>query len=181
VREDDPRRPASPYALSKLAAEELVGMHARERGVPATVLRYFTVYGPRQRPEMGLSQFIRAAYKGGPVDIFGDGSQRRDMTYVADAVDATVAALEAPCGVYNVGGGTRATVDEMLGAVRRVTGLPVEARYGPAAPGDVLSTWADSGLAARSLGYRSRVGLEEGIAAQAGWAASLQNLAGVPA
>ena len=180
VREDDPRRPASPYALSKLAAEELVGMYAREQGVPATVLRYFTVYGPRQRPEMGLSQFIRAAYKGGPVDIFGDGSQRRDMTYVADAVYATVAALEAPCGVYNVGGGTRATVDEMLGAVRRVTGLPVEARYGPAAPGDVLSTWADSGLAARSLGYRPRVGLEEGIAAQAGWAASLQNLAGVP-
>ena len=103
------------------------------------------------------------------------------MTYVADAVDATVAALEAPCGVYNVGGGTRATVDEVLGAVRRVTGLPVEARYGPAAPGDVLSTWADSGLAARSLGYRPRVGLEEGIAAQAGWAANLQNLAGVPA
>jgi UDP-glucuronate 4-epimerase len=181
VREEDPRRPASPYALSKLAAEEMVGLYARERGVPATVLRYFTVYGPRQRPEMGLSQFIAAAHEERPVEIFGDGSQRRDMTFVGDAVDATVAALQAPCGVYNVGGGTRASVDEMLGAVRRVTGLPVEARYGPAAPGDVLSTWADSGRAARALGYRPRVRLEAGIAAQAGWAASVESLAGAKA
>ena len=177
VGEDDPRRPASPYALSKLAAEELVGLYGRERGVAPTVLRYFTVYGPRQRPEMCLSRFISAAYEGRPVEIFGDGSQRRDMTFVADAVEATVAALDAPCGVYNVGGGTRATVDEMLDAVRRVTGRAVEARYGPAAMGDVLSTWADSRRAERALGYRPRVGLEEGIAAQAEWAASLQSLA----
>ena len=177
VGEDDPRRPASPYALSKLAAEELVGLYGRERGVAATVLRYFTVYGPRQRPEMGLSRFISAAFGGRPVEIFGDGSQRRDMTFVLDAVEATVAALDAPCGVYNVGGGTRATVDEMLDAVRRVTGRPVEARYGPAARGDVLSTWADSRRAADALGYRPRVGLEEGIAAQAAWAASLEGLA----
>ncbi len=181
VREEDPRRPASPYALSKLAAEELVGLYARERGIPATVLRYFTVYGPRQRPEMGLSQFISAAYRERPVKIFGDGSQRRDMTFVGDAVDATAAALDAPPGVYNVGGGTRASVDEMLEAVRRVTGRTVEASYGPAAPGDVRSTWADSGRAARVLGYRPRVGLEEGIAAQAGWAASLESLDGVTA
>jgi nucleoside-diphosphate-sugar epimerase len=181
VREDDPRRPASPYALSKLAAEEMLGLYARERGISATVLRYFTVYGPRQRPEMGLSQFICAAYEERPVEIFGDGSQKRDMTYVGDAVDATVAALDAPCGVYNVGGGTRASVDEMLGAVRRVTGLPVEARYGPVASGDVHSTWADSARAAHALGYRPRIGLEEGIAAQAEWAASLESLAGATA
>jgi nucleoside-diphosphate-sugar epimerase len=181
VTEDHPRRPASPYALSKLAAEELVDLYGRERGVPATVLRYFTVYGPRQRPEMGLSRFISAAAEGRPVEVFGDGSQRRDMTFVGDAVDATVAALEAPRGVYNVGGGTRASVDEMLDAVRRVTGLPVEASYGPAAPGDVTSTWADSGRAARALGYRPRVGLEEGIAAQAEWAAGLKSLAGATA
>ncbi len=180
VHEEDPRRPASPYALSKLAAEELMGLYGRERGVPATVLRYFTVYGPRQRPEMALSEFICAAFEGRPVDVFGDGSQRRDLTFVGDAVEATVAALEAPCGVYNVGGGSRASVDEMLEAVRRVTGLPVVARYGPAAPGDVLSTWADSDRAAHSLGYRPRVGLEEGISAQAEWAAS-QTFAGATA
>ena len=170
VAEDHPRRPASPYGLSKLAAEELIGLHARERGVPATILRYFTVYGPRQRPEMALSRFIFAALRGRPVEVFGDGRQRRDMTYVSDAVEATVAALGAPEGVYNVGGGAHATVDEMLDAVRRVTGAPVEARYGPEAEGDVRSTWADSRRAARALGYGPRVGLEQGLAAQVEWA-----------
>jgi UDP-glucuronate 4-epimerase len=170
VAEDHLRRPISPYGLSKLAAEELIGLHARERGVPATILRYFTVYGPRQRPEMALSRFVFAALRGRSVDIFGDGQQRRDMTYVSDAVEATVAALRAPDGIYNVGGGTHATVDEMLEAVRRVTGAPVEARYGPEAEGDVRSTWADSSRARRVLGYEPRVGLEQGLAAQVGWA-----------
>lgn len=170
VAEDHPRRPASPYSFSKLAAEDLIGLYARERDIPATILRYFTVYGPRQRPEMALSRFISAALRRRPVEIFGDGEQKRDMTYVSDAVDATVAAFDAPPGVYNVGGGTRATVNQMINAVGRMTGYPVEAVYGPAAEGDVLSTWADSRRAMRVLGYRSRVGLEEGIAAQARWA-----------
>ncbi|CAA9478453.1 MAG: Nucleotide sugar epimerase [uncultured Rubrobacteraceae bacterium] len=171
VGEDHPRAPASPYALSKLAAEELVGLYGRERGVAGTVLRYFTVYGPRQRPEMALSRFLFAALRGRPVDVFGDGGQRRDMTYVADAVEATVAALGAPAGVYNVGGGNRASVGEMIEAVKRVTGTDFEVRHGAEAQGDVRSTWADSGRAERVLGYRPRVGLEEGVAAQARWAA----------
>jgi UDP-glucuronate 4-epimerase len=170
VAEDHPRRPASPYGFSKLAAENLIGLYARERDIPATILRYFTVYGPRQRPEMALSRFISAALRRRPVEIFGDGEQKRDMTYVSDAVDATVAAFDAPPGIYNVGGGTRATVNQMINAVGRMAGFPVEAVYGPAAEGDVLSTWADSRQAMRVLGYRSRVGLEEGIAAQARWA-----------
>jgi UDP-glucuronate 4-epimerase len=171
VGEDHPRAPASPYALSKLAAEELVGLYRRERGVPATVLRYFTVYGPRQRPEMALSRFLFAALRGRPVDVFGDGGQERDMTYVADAVGATVAALEAPPGVYNVGGGNRASVAEMLAAVQGATGRELEVRYGPEAQGDVRSTWADARRAEEVLGYEPRVGLEEGVAAQAAWAA----------
>ena len=171
VDEVHERSPASPYALSKLAAEELVGLYGRERGVQGTVLRYFTVYGPRQRPEMALSRFLFAALRGRPVDVFGDGGQRRDMTFVSDAVGATVAALDAPAGVYNVGGGTRATVDDMIRTVRKVTGASFEVRYGPEAEGDVRSTWADSSLAERVLGYRPRVGLEEGVAAQAEWAA----------
>lgn len=170
VDERQARRPASPYALSKLAAEELVGLYDRERGVPGTVLRYFTVYGPRQRPEMALSRFLFSALRGRPVDVYGDGGQKRDMTFVSDAVDATVAALAAPAGVYNVGGGTRATVDDMIEAVRNVTGVPVEVRYGPEAEGDVRSTWADSRLAGDILCYEPRVGLEEGVAAQAEWA-----------
>lgn len=171
VDEGHGRCPASPYALSKLAAEELVGLYGRERGVAGTVLRYFTVYGPRQRPEMALSRFLFCALRGRPVDVFGDGGQRRDMTFISDAVEATVAALEAPVGVYNVGGGTRATVDDMILAVKKVTGASFEVRYGPEAEGDVHSTWADSGRAERVLGYRPRVGLEEGVAAQAEWAA----------
>jgi nucleoside-diphosphate-sugar epimerase len=174
VNEDHLRRPTSPYGLSKLAAEELIQLYGRERGVPSTILRYFTVYGPRQRPEMAVSRFIFSALRGRPVDVYGDGEQIRDMTYVADAVDATVAALDAPPGVYNVGGGTRATVNALLDAVSRVTGSPVEPRYGPAAEGDMRSTWADSRRAARSLDYLPRTGLEEGISAQVAWARESQ-------
>lgn len=170
VDEDHPRSPASPYGLSKLAAEELVGLYGRERGLDCTILRYFTVYGPRQRPEMALSRFIFAASRGRPVEVFGDGEQVRDMTYVSDAVDATVAALEAAPGLYNVGGGERVTVNQMLEAVRRAMVAEIEVRHGPEAAGDVRSTWADSSRAGRELGYRPQTCLREGIAAQAGWA-----------
>ena len=131
VPEEAVRKPASPYGVSKLVAEELVGLYARERGVPATVLRYFSVYGPRQRPEMALARFISAAVEGRSVEIFGDGGQAREMTYVSDVVEATVAALEqgrrATLRTYNVGGGTRTTVNGMLDAVQRATGERVEA------------------------------------------------------
>jgi nucleoside-diphosphate-sugar epimerase len=177
LREDHSRRPASPYGTSKLAAEELVGLYRRERGVPTTALRYFTVYGPRQRPEMALSRFLFSASRGRPVEIYGDGNQVRDMTFVQDAVDATIAAIEAPPGVYNVGGGTR--VNEMLEIVRGVTGAELEVRYGPEAPGDVRSTWADTREAAMKLGYRPATSLEEGIAAQADWATKESPVAGM--
>jgi nucleoside-diphosphate-sugar epimerase len=167
VGEDHALRPASPYGMSKLAAEELVALYERERSVPGTILRYFTVYGPRQRPEMAVARFLRAALRGSPVEIFGDGEQTRDMTYVGDAVEATVAALDAPGGVYNVGGGSRTTVNELIRSVSRVTGSRIEANYGPVAPGDVYATWADSTRATRELHYKPRVSLEEGIAAQA--------------
>jgi UDP-glucose 4-epimerase len=174
VAEDDPRRPASPYGLSKLAAEEIVRLYAREHVMPATILRYFTVYGPRQRPEMALSQFISLAARGELVEVFGDGTQSREMTYVSDVVDATVAALEAePEGatrVYNVGGGTRTTVGELVELVGEVMGERVRIRYVPPVPGDVHSTWADLGRAARELGYRPQVSLDEGVEAQVRWA-----------
>lgn len=170
VAEDAPRRPASPYGLSKLAAEELINVYARERGLPATVLRYFTVYGPRQRPEMALARFIDAAIRRKPVEIFGDGLQIREMTYVSDVVDATVASLEArPGGCYNVGGGLQASVNDMVQTVSQALGTPIETRYGPAAEGDVRSTWADTERARLGLGFEPRVGLQEGIEAQAKW------------
>ena len=171
ARETASLRPASPYGLSKLAAEELVKLYARQRGVPATILRYFTVYGPRQRPDMALSRFISAALRGEPLRVFGDGSQMREMTYVSDVVDATVAALQAPPGgVYNVGGGDRATVDELVDHVRRALDVRIEIAHGPCAEGDVYSTWAGLELVERDLGYRPQVGLKRGIEAQVEWA-----------
>lgn len=166
------RRPASPYGVSKLAAEELVGLYRRERGLSGSVvLRYFTVYGPRQRPEMAFSRFLAAAVEECEVEVYGDGEQVRELTYVSDVAEATVAALEGggPSPVYNVGSGTRATVNEMIESVRVATGTEVRAVYRPAAPGDARSTWADSGLARRELGYEPRVGLEEGVRTQAEW------------
>jgi nucleoside-diphosphate-sugar epimerase len=174
VAEEAPRRPASPYGLSKLAAEELIKLYGREFGAPATILRYFTVYGPRQRPEMALSRFIYLASRGRPVEVFGDGSQMREMTYVSDVVDATVAALEAqPRGLpraYNVGGGARTTVRDLVTLVGEVMGERLEIRYGAPFRGDVRSTWADPRRAARELGYTPGVGLLEGVEAQVRWA-----------
>lgn len=182
VAEGSARRPASPYGLTKLAAEELVSMYARERGMSATSLRYFTVYGPRQRPEMALARFISAALAGERVEIFGDGEQAREMTYVSDVVDATVAALEAVgvAPVYNIGGGTRTTVNGMLDAVREALGMEIRAERGLAAEGDVRSTWADSGLAMRDLCFSPEIGLEEGVLAQAECSLGVRS-AGVPA
>ena len=139
--------------------------------MPGTVLRYFTVYGPRQRPEMAVSRFVLSALRGRPFDVYGDGEQARDMTYVSDAVEATVVALDAPAGVYNVGGGTRTTVNALLDIVRAVTGSPGRMpgtgpppRATSARPGRI------PGGRMRYLGYESRVGLEEGVAAQVEWA-----------
>lgn len=171
VDEDDPRLPISPYGLSKLAAEDLIELYGRDRGVPATILRYFTVYGPRQRPEMALSRFVFAALRGGKARVFGSGEQSREMTHVSDAAGATVAALESPAtGTYNIGGGSRATVNELLELVQTTVGTSVEVVYGLAARGDARCTWANLERAARDLGYAPRVGLEEGVRSQVEWA-----------
>jgi UDP-glucuronate 4-epimerase len=176
VDEEDTRRPASPYGLSKLAAEELIKLYARERVVQATILRYFTVYGPRQRPEMALSRFISLASRGEAVEVFGDGTQVREMTYVLDVVDATVAAVEMqPANspqAYNIGGGVRTTVGKLVELVGEALGERLEVRHFPPVSGDVRSTWADIGRAERELGYRPRVSLKEGIEAQVRWALS---------
>jgi UDP-glucuronate 4-epimerase len=174
VVEDDSRMPTSPYGLSKLAAEELVVLYAREYAVPVTILRYFTVYGSRQRPEMALSRFIYLVTRGEPVKIFRDGTQSREMAYLSDVAGATVAALEAKpervTRVYKVGGGTRTTVGELVELVGEMMGERMRIRYAPPVPGDVRSTWADLERAARELGYRPRFPLEEGVEAQVRWA-----------
>jgi len=165
-----PTRPISPYGVTKLAAELLCQAYAAERGLPLAVLRYFSVYGPRQRPDMGYHLFVRALLAGQPITVFGDGLQVRGNTYVTDCVAATVAALEAPPGeVYNVGGGETASVWDILRKLEQLTGRTADVRREPARPGDQRFTFADTSKLTRQLGWRPRVGLDEGLAQQVAW------------
>ncbi|MGE5180333.1 MAG: NAD-dependent epimerase/dehydratase family protein [Bacteroidota bacterium] len=169
--EDEPRRPLSPYGVTKVATEGLLNAYRASYGVPAVGLRYFTVYGPRQRPDMGIHRFLEAARRGTEIPIYGDGEQSRDFTFVDDAVAATRAALERPVGslVYNVGGGHRITLNELLRAIERVAGAPVKRRHEPAAAGDPRDTSAETSRARRDLGFGPRTDLEAGLGRQWEW------------
>ena len=174
-----PVRPISPYGVTKLAAENLCRAHADEYGLPLVALRYFSVYGPRQRPDMGYHRFLAALLAGQPVTVYGDGLQVRGNTYVADCVEANVAALDAPVGeVYNVGGGEAVSVWDILHKLEAITGRKAEVRQEPARAGDQRYTFADTTKLARHLGWRPRTGLDEGLARQAAWQ---QALVGPPA
>ncbi len=171
MRENGLTCPVSPYGVTKLAAEHLAVLYHRNYGVPTVSLRYFTVYGPRQRPDMAFNRFIRAGLLNEPITIFGDGRQTRDFTYVADTVAATVAALESgPEGsVMNVGGGSRVTLNDALDALEGTLGVKLDRRYVERARGDVTDTLADNSRAKESLGFSPRVGLEEGLALERRW------------
>jgi nucleoside-diphosphate-sugar epimerase len=169
-----PTRPVSPYGVTKLAAENLCRAHAEELGLPLVVLRYFSVYGPGQRPDMGYHLFVRAILEGNPVVVYGDGLQVRGNTFVEDCVAATVAALgAAPGEIYNVGGGETATVWEVLGKLETLLGRRAVVRREPARPGDQRFTGADTAKLARHLGWQPRVGLDEGLARQVAWQQAL--------
>lgn len=171
MREDSLPQPVSPYGVTKLAGEQLCYLYFVNHGVPTTSVRYFTVYGPRQRPDMAFNRFIRAALSGAPITLYGDGEQTRDFTYVDDAVAATIAAgeLGVPGRAYNIGGGSRVTVNQVLEIIGRVAGRPLEIRREPAQKGDMRDTFADTSLARRDLGFSPRVSLEEGIEAEYRW------------
>jgi nucleoside-diphosphate-sugar epimerase len=165
-----PTRPISPYGVTKLAAENLCRAHFEEHGLPLVVLRYFSVYGPRQRPDMGYHRFIQSLLLGQPVTIYGDGHQSRGNTYVDDCIEATIRALEAPVGeVYNVGGGETASVWEILGKLEKLLGCRATVQRQPARPGDQRFTGADTTKIQRHLGWQPTVGLDEGLARQAAW------------
>jgi nucleoside-diphosphate-sugar epimerase len=172
--EDAVPQPLSPYGITKLACEHLVRAYVRSSGLEAIVLRYFTVYGPRQRPDMAFTRMLHALAEGGAFEVYGDGSQSRGFTYVADAVAATVQAMErAPAGaVYNVGGGSEASMLEAIAAAEQVSGRTVETRFLPAAAGDVRRTAADTTRIREALGWIPRVSLDDGLRAQWEWASS---------
>ncbi|MGE5243121.1 MAG: NAD-dependent epimerase/dehydratase family protein [Betaproteobacteria bacterium] len=171
MREDARPQPVSPYGVSKLAAEQLCYLYHVNCGLPTVALRYFTVYGPRQRPDMGFHKFLRATILGEPIDIYGDGEQTRDFTFVADAVSATVAAATrgAPGRVYNIGGGSRVSINEVLHMIARVSGRKPRVNIDPAQKGDMRHTCADTSLARADLGFRPAVALERGLAAEYEW------------
>ena len=170
--EDTPPRPLSPYGITKLATEHLARAYATSFGRDTVVLRYFTVYGPRQRPDMALERIVEALAAGTPFELYGDGSQSRSFTYVADAVAATIAAMDrAQQGtLYNVGGGAEATMREAIATLEEVSGRSLDVVERPAAAGDVRRTAADTRRIERDLGWRATTSLRDGLRAQWEWA-----------
>jgi nucleoside-diphosphate-sugar epimerase len=175
MREDALPQPVSPYGVTKLAAEQLCYLYYVNYGVPAVSLRYFTVYGPRQRPDMGFHRFLRATLRGEPITVYGDGEQTRDFTFVADAVSATIAAgtVGTPGRVYNIGGGSRVSINQVLDIIGRVAGRRPLITVDSAQKGDMRHTYADTALARRDLAFAPIVGLEEGLAAEHRWLAGI--------
>jgi nucleoside-diphosphate-sugar epimerase len=172
--EDTPPRPIAPYGVTKLACEQLATAYAAERGLDFVALRYFTVFGPRQRPDMFFSCLLGALAGGERVEVYGDGLQSRSFTYVADVVRATELALERgrAGAVYNVGGGVEATVRDAIAVAERVSGRTLEVAYGEPALGDVRRTAPDTTLVERDLGWAPEISLEDGLRAQWNWASS---------
>jgi nucleoside-diphosphate-sugar epimerase len=165
-----PTKPISPYGVTKLAGEQLCRAYGEVHGLPVVVLRYFSVYGPRQRPDMGYHHFIRAMLRREPIRVCGDGQQVRGNTYVSDCVAATVAAVAAhPGEVYNVGGGEAATVWDVIRKLEALAGRRADIRQEPARPGDQRYTFADTTKLRTHLGWEPRVGLDEGLARQWAW------------
>jgi nucleoside-diphosphate-sugar epimerase len=171
MREDARPQPVSPYGVTKLAAEQLCYLYHVNYSVPTVSLRYFTVYGPRQRPDMGFLRFFTAVLEGKSLPMFGDGRQTRDFTFVADAVSATAAAATRgkPGGVYNIGGGSRVELVEVFELIRAVTGRPLKIERLESQRGDMRDTYADTTRARTDLGFAPTVTLEQGLRAQYEW------------
>ncbi len=172
MREDGRCRPVSPYGVSKLAAEHLCSLYHHNFGLDTVSLRYFTVYGPRQRPDMAFHRFIKALLTGGEIRLFGDGSQSRDFTYVEDIVEATLAAAVTPQargGIFNLGGGARVSVNQVIAWLEEITGRRAAVRRLEVAKGDVRQTEADTSRARRVLGFAPRYDLKRGLAREAAW------------
>ena len=171
MREPVPLHPVSPYGVSKLAVEKLCYLYFVNHSVPTMGLRYFTVYGPRQRPDMAFHRLFRNALDGKEFHLFGDGQQTRDFTYVSDAVEATVAAAARgrPGSVYNIGGGSRVSLLEVIEQIEKLTGSKLRLRREPSQKGDMRDTYADTTAARNDLGYQPKVKLQEGLEAEWEW------------
>lgn len=169
-------RPISPYGVTKLAAEHLCTLYHTNYGLPTVSLRYFTVYGPRQRPDMAFHKFCKAAIERTPISIYGDGLQTRDFTYISDVVEANLLAASSPAAigaVMNIAGGSRVTVRQVLHLLEEIAGAPFTVSYDKQQRGDVLHTYADTRLAAQLMGYSPAVDLRTGLASEFAYVSAL--------
>jgi nucleoside-diphosphate-sugar epimerase len=181
TREDALPAPVSPYGVTKLAAEHLMATYSHNFGLETVSLRYFTVFGPRQRPDMAFHRFIRAGLEGREITVYGDGTQSRDFTFIDDIVAANRAAMDTPdlsCEVLNLGGGTVVTVREVLDLLGEVLGQPLAVNYGETQLGDVRHTSADTSRARATIGFEPREDLRTGLEREAAWLREL--LAALP-
>jgi len=171
MKETDLPRPISPYGVSKLAGEHLCHLYCKNYGISSISLRYFTIYGPRQRPDMAFHRFIQAILDEKEIVIYGDGEQTRDFTYIEDAIEANILAMNSDKkeGIYNIGGGSRTTVNNCIRILEEIIGKRAKIRNIEPQKGDVRHTYADTSKAAEELGYKPKVSLREGLEIEVGW------------
>jgi Nucleoside-diphosphate-sugar epimerases len=169
-------QPVSPYGITKLAAERLGKLYHQNFGVPCVYLRYFTVYGPRQRPDMAFHKFFKWILQDQPISIYGDGQQTRDFTFISDAVAANLLAAIVPLAVgevFNIGGGSRVVLAEVINIMEGIVGRPIKKNFVEKARGDARHTSADVSKARKILGYQPQVSLTEGLRQEWEWMKSL--------
>ena len=172
TRESDSRSPVSPYGVTKLAAEELCTLYGTEFGLNTVSLRYFTVFGPRQRPDMAFNKLVSAGLQSTPFPLHGDGSQIRDFTYVEDVADANIAAMFAQTDtgdVFNIGGGSPISMLDAIKIIENIMDLKIEIHNGPLGAGNPMITQADCGAAHKVLKWKPKVGIFEGLQKQVDW------------
>ena len=169
-------QPVSPYGITKLAAERLGKLYHQNFGVPCVYLRYFTVYGPRQRPDMAFHKFFKWILQDQPISIYGDGQQTRDFTFIGDAVAANLLAAIVPSAIgeiFNIGGGSRVVLAEVINIMEGIVGRPIKKNFVEKARGDARHTSADISKARKILGYQPQVSLTEGLRQEWEWMKSL--------
>lgn len=177
LTEEHPTIPNSPYGASKVACEALINSYVKIYKIPVTILRYFSVYGPRQRPDMGINKFITALLRKETITVFGDGSQTRDFTYVGDVIDATVNAMvKNVTGVFNIGGGHRISLNELMKTIEEVTKEKLKKNFIEEQKGDVSDTWADTSKARKSLEFNPKFDIRKGIEQEHIWLKKVLNM-----
>lgn len=171
IKETSPVRPVSPYGVTKLSGEQLAYLYFKGYGVPVVSLRYFTVYGPRQRPDMAFHKFLKAVITGGEIEVYGTGEQTRDFTYISDAIDANIAAFSGGVSgeAYNVGGGSRIKLIDCIRILEEIAGKKARLGFGESQRGDARHTYADVSKAKRDFLYSPCVGIREGLTEHYNW------------